>query len=121
MSFEVITLKSRKFLVLAVCAIALIAVISGVVIAVTGSGKEPVKSSVSTENATEISGANNADLTTGTAPGTNENAVAPSSSAGPVVDCPNNDNGICTKTGEPCTNCINADVTTGTAPGTNEP
>jgi len=93
-----IELKSRKFIVLVVAVVAMLAVVSGVVVAVTGSGKGTVKSGSSTAVEKDGSGSSPTKAVTN--------------------DCQFNDNGTCTKTGEPCTNCIGEDLTKSATPGT---
>jgi hypothetical protein len=143
-SKEMIELKSRKFLVLVVAVVAMLAVVCGVVVAVTGSGKGTAKSGTAAAVEKDVSGSSptkavtndcqfndngtctktgepctdciNTDPKTGTTPGTGTSTTVAPSSGGLVVDCPNNDNGTCTKTGEPCTNCIGEDLTTSSTP-----
>lgn len=93
-----IELKSKKFLVLVAGAIALLAIIFGVVVVATGPGKGTVESSSATAVEKDGSGSSETEAV--------------------INDCQFNDNGICTKTGEPCTDCINTDAETSVAPET---
>jgi len=114
-------LRNRKFLLIVVSSIAALAIVVGAVLSVNAINRS--KSTESMAAATTDCGSNHGGARVETDGGcaecvdgaantasTSDDGGEQAAAAVTAVDCRFYDNGICTKTGEECTNCINADI-----------